>query len=160
MRKLFSGPTDDDLTVEMKVDISKRFINVSKHKRILTPVINESIILYANGSRLNEDDDEVFVVAEFFKSLAHPGKRPMYTCSCGIFGCGGFYIDVKYTKHKVRWGTEQATFKPFVFSKENVRRVARQLINDLTELHRLRKENGLETYHDLEDYRAKLDLFH
>lgn len=85
----------DKLMVEVNGDVSKKYINVSKHKRILTPVVNERICLFVNDIRLNEDADEELVVTEFYNSLTHQGKFPMYTCSCGIFGCGGFYIDVE-----------------------------------------------------------------
>lgn len=159
MCELLSEHNNDELTVEVSVNISKQYINISKHKRILTPVINETIILYVNEIRLNEDADEVFVVTEFFNSLTHQGKFPMFTCSCGIFGCGGFYINVNYKNLCVIWGTEQATYKKFLFSRENIRLVALELINKLSEFNDLRKENGLQTYHDIDVYRAKLGLF-
>lgn len=74
----------------------------------------------------------------------------MYTCSCGIFGCGGFYIDVLYKKETVIWGTEQATFTKYIFSRGNIVRVAEGLINKLVELHQLLQEHGLQTFHDIE----------
>lgn len=48
----------DKLTFKLTVEIKKAFINISKHKRILTPVINSSIDLYINDFKL--DADEVF----------------------------------------------------------------------------------------------------
>jgi hypothetical protein len=122
----------DKLTTEVFVDVSKKYTNVSKHKRILTPVINERIYLNVNDIRLNEDEDEVFVVTEFFNSLTSQGKFPMFTCSCGIFGCGGFHIDVRYKDDSVIWGAEQSTYKKYLFSRENIRFIAKQLIINST----------------------------
>ncbi|MEK5489141.1 hypothetical protein MKZ24_00140 [Paenibacillus sp. FSL R7-0297] len=140
----------DTLNFEMLVDISKKYTNISKQKRVLAPVVTSTISLYVNGLRLNEDEGEVFVVTEFFESLTRQGRIPMYTCSCGIFGCGGFYIDVLYKKETVIWGTEQATFTKYIFSRGNIVRVAEGLINKLVELHQLLQEHGLQTFHDIE----------
>lgn len=159
MFELLSENNYDELTVEVNVDITKQYVNVSKHKRILTPVINETITLYVNEIRLNEDAGEVFVVTEFFNSITHQGKFPMFTCSCGIFGCGGFYVNVNYKNKCVMWGTEQATYKKSLFSKGNIQLVALELINKLAEFNDLRKEHGLQTYYNIDDYKAKLEVF-
>ncbi|MDQ0914561.1 hypothetical protein [Paenibacillus sp. V4I5] len=149
----------DKLTVKVFVDVSKKYINVSKHKRILTPVINERIYLYINDIRLNEDEDEVFVVTEFYNSLTSQGKFPMFTCSCGIFGCGGFYIDVHYKDDIVIWGAEQSTYKKHLFSRGNIRLITEQLIIKLAEINDLRRENGLKANHDIEVFKTKLEIF-
>ncbi|CAH1207358.1 hypothetical protein PAECIP111892_02859 [Paenibacillus auburnensis] len=156
--KLLNGHNFDKLRVEVNVDVSKKYINVSKHKRILIPVIIETINLYVNEVRLNEDD-EIFVVTEFFKSLAQQGEFPMFTCSCGNFGCGGFYIKVNYKNQCVLWETEQATYGKFLFSRNNIRLVALELIKELAEFNGLRKENGLKPFHDIDSYIANLDIF-
>ncbi|WP_238650853.1 hypothetical protein [Paenibacillus piscarius] len=158
-KELGGGPGYDELSVEVTVDVSKKYINVSKHKRVLTPVINETVILYVNEVRLNEDADEVFVVTEFFESLMQQGQLPMYTCSCGIFGCGGFYVHVSYKDQGVMWETEQSAYRKFMFTRENVRCVAQKLIKELSALNDLRTASGLQTYHNLDSYRAKLDGF-
>jgi hypothetical protein len=149
----------DKLTLEMSVDVSRKYKNVSKHKRVLAPVIEYGIYPYINGIKLNEDEDEVFVVTEFFDSLTHQGKFPMFTCSCGIFGCGGFYVDVKYKKKTVIWGIEQSSYKEHIFTEENIVLIAKELIEKLTELNSLLQENGIKTYHDINIYREKLELF-
>ena len=157
--KLLNKHNFDELRVEVNVDVSKKYINVSKHKRILTPVVNETIILYVNEARLNEDDEEIFVVTEFFKSLTQQGEFPMFTCSCGNFGCGGFYIKVNYKNQCVLWKTQQVTYEKFLFSRYNIRLVALKLIKELAEFNDLRKENGLKPFHDIDSYIANLDLF-
>lgn len=157
-RELGGRPGYDELSVEVTVDISKKYINVSKHKRVLTPVIKETVILYVNGVRLNEED-EVFVVIEFFNSLSQQGQLPMYTCSCGIFGCGGFYVHVSYKDQGVIWETEQSTYRKFLFTRDNISLVAQKLIKELSALNDLRTASGLQTYHDIDSYRARLDEF-
>jgi hypothetical protein len=115
--------------------------------------------LYGNENRLNEDEEEVFVVDEFFNSLTQLGKFPMYTCSCGIFGCGGFYVDVLYNKETVIWNTEQSSIKKFIFSKENVLHFAEELIDKLMDLNDLLQEKGLQTYHKIDIYKEKVEKF-
>ncbi|WP_028609083.1 hypothetical protein [Paenibacillus harenae] len=83
----------------------------------------------------------------------------MFTCSCGIFGCGGFYIDVHYKDDSVIWGTEQSFFKKHLFSRKNIRLIAEQLINKLAEINDLRRENGLKINHDIEVFKTKLEIF-
>ncbi|MBE0339529.1 MAG: hypothetical protein ACQEXV_00535 [Bacillota bacterium] len=159
MWKTNENKSVDKLTFEFFVDVAKEYKNVSKHKRVLTPVVKWKIIIYANELRLNEDEDEVFVITEFFNSLAQQGKFPMYTCSCGIFGCGGFYVNVLYEKDTVIWDTEQSSIKKFIFSKENVLHFAEELIEKLMGLNDLLQENGLHTYHEIDIYRAKVEYF-
>lgn len=77
----------DVLSVDMEIDIRKEYKNITRHSGRMVPVIDWRIALYINGNKLGED--EVFVEDEFLKSLIIPGKYPMFTCTCGIFGCGG-----------------------------------------------------------------------
>ncbi|MDQ0114040.1 hypothetical protein [Paenibacillus harenae] len=157
--RFFKKQKYDELTVEVIVDVTKKYMNVSKYKRVLTPVILESVYLYVNEIRINEHADEVFVITEFFNSLACERKFPMFTCSCGIFGCGGFYIDVYHKKESVIWCTEQSSNKKHIFSRENIRFVAEELIDKLTELNDVRKENGLQINYDIQAFQSELEIF-
>lgn len=157
--RFFKKQNSDKLTIEVIVDVSKTYMNVSKYKRVLTPVIVENVYLYVNEIRINEDAEEVFVITEFFNSLTDEGKFPMFTCSCGIFGCGGFYIDVRHKTESVIWVTEQSTNKKHIFTRENIRFVAEELIHKLSESNDLRKENGLQANYDVQAFRSKLEVF-
>jgi len=42
---------------------------------------------------------EVLDVEALFRSLREPGRLPLFTCTCGIFGCGGCWIDAVHTEH-------------------------------------------------------------
>lgn len=87
------------------------------------------------------------------------GQLPMYTCSCGIFGCGGFYVHVSYKDQDVMRQTEQSTYRKFMFTRDNVSLVALKLIKELSALNDLRTASGLQTNHNLDSYRAKLNEF-
>ena len=69
----------------------------------------------------------------------------MFTCSCGIFDCGGFYVDVHYKKKAVIWSSERSSYKEYIFPEENIVLIANELIEKLTELNNILKEN----YHDV-----------
>ncbi|MOA39064.1 hypothetical protein D3C78_1608130 [compost metagenome] len=83
----------------------------------------------------------------------------MYTCSCGIFECGGFYVDVLYRKETVIWNIEQFSMKTFIFSKDNILLFAEKLIEKLADLNHLLQENGSQTFHDIDMYRGQLKNF-
>ncbi|MFC3801923.1 hypothetical protein [Cohnella sp. GCM10012308] len=156
---LFKKRHYDELAVKVIVDVSKRYKNISKHKRILAPEILESVYLLVNEVKINEDADEVFVISEFFNSLATDGKFPMFTCSCGVFGCGGFYIDVHHKRRIVTWITEQSTDKKHVFTSENIRFVAEELIRKLSEVNDLRIKNDMKANYDIQAFTSQLELF-
>ncbi|MFE5318358.1 hypothetical protein ACFQ88_06590 [Paenibacillus sp. NPDC056579] len=82
----------DILSIDMEIETRKEYKNITRVKGRMVPVVDWRISLYINGNKLNED--EVFVEEEFFKSLLNPGKYPLFTCTCGIFGCGGYYVQV------------------------------------------------------------------
>ena len=83
----------------------------------------------------------------------------MFTCSCGIFDCGGFYVDVLYKKKAVIWSLEQSSYEEYIFPEENIVLIANELIENLTELNNLMKENGLRTYYDVDTFRENLEIF-
>jgi hypothetical protein len=47
------------------------------------------------GERKMED---ILDIAVFFRALEKDGRQPLFTCSCGCFGCGGYYTDVECTE--------------------------------------------------------------
>jgi hypothetical protein len=51
----------DKITSEFSIDVSKAYKNVSKHKRVLSPVINWNITLYVNEIRLNDVFDNLIL---------------------------------------------------------------------------------------------------
>ncbi|WP_052714227.1 hypothetical protein [Paenibacillus dauci] len=130
----------DTLSVEIKVDVKKVYKNISKVKGRMVSVIDWKLFLYINGNKLAED--EILVIDEFFDSLLRPGKYPLFTCTCGIFGCGGYYVEVIHDTHSITWITEQSPFedqlistsKEFVFSRNHIVEVAEELRQKLNEL--------------------------
>ncbi|MGF9697952.1 hypothetical protein [Paenibacillus sp. MABNR03] len=149
----------DKLTVQFHIEIKHEFQNISKHKRVRMPVVKCSMPLYINGSLL--DEREVFVESVFFQSLLQPGKFPMFTFTCGIFGCGGYYVDVLHNDTTVTWITEQSPFMDasdessnvFIFSWSNLLNFAEELIRGYEEIARVRLAHNLQYNNDLELYR-------
>ena len=64
----------DKLSLVMTVDISKKYKNISKNKRVLAPVIDERIYLYINGIRLNEDEEAILVLLNFLIHFRNKGN--------------------------------------------------------------------------------------
>lgn len=154
----FKGGTDK-LTAEFQMARKEVFQNISKHKRVRKPVVEWSLRLYINGMKLSED--EVFVQAQFFSSLLEPGKYPMFTCTCGIFGCGGYYVDVLHEETGITWMTEDSPFDDktiphshrFSFTREDMVRFAEDLLHGYEQLDRLMASVNLKFMDDLETYR-------
>ncbi|MBP2654661.1 MAG: hypothetical protein H6Q73_2230 [Firmicutes bacterium] len=46
------------------------------------------------GERKMQD---ILDVAVFFQAIVKSGRYPLFTCGCGCFGCGGYYVDVECT---------------------------------------------------------------
>ncbi len=153
----------DLLSLEVEISCRKEYKHISKHKRVLMPVINLDISLYINGDKL--DEDEVFVEDVFFKSLLSSGEYPMFTCTCGIFGCGGYYVDVVHDDETLIWTTQQSPFKDrtikstnrFIFSWINIIEFTEELIQGLEKFENLMISNKLEFRSDLEKYK---DILH
>ncbi|RRJ63682.1 hypothetical protein EHV15_12635 [Paenibacillus oralis] len=148
----------DTLSVEIEMEVRKEYKKISKHKRVLMPVLDYRVDLYVNGHKF--DEDEVFVEKVFFQSLLSPGKYPMFTCTCGIFGCGGYYVDVFYEGDSVIWLTEQSPFMDksipaanrFVFSRNNMIEFSKQLVEKLEEVRRISESHELNFQYDREKY--------
>ncbi|MFE4709804.1 MULTISPECIES: hypothetical protein [unclassified Paenibacillus] len=153
----------DILSLDLEVDIRKEYKNITRHKGRMVPIVDWRIALYINGEKL--DQDEVFVVNEFFQSLLCPGKYPMFTCTCGIFGCGGYYVEVIHEVEHVSWLTEHSPFldrsiktiNKFVFSWGQLINFSEELIQKLEELKKIMAINGLEFQSDIERYRGIIE---
>ncbi|MFC3746183.1 hypothetical protein [Paenibacillus sp. GCM10012306] len=153
----------DILSFDMEVDIRKVYKNITKHKGRMVPIVDWRIALYINGEKL--DQDEVFVENEFFESLLCPGKYPMFTCTCGIFGCGGYYVEVIHEVENVFWLTEHSPFmdrsiktiNKFSFSWGELINFSEELIQKLEELKKIMAINGLEFQSDIERYRGIIE---
>ena len=39
----------------------------------------------------------IFNIDGWDEAIESNGKKPMFTCECGNFGCGGYFIDVNHT---------------------------------------------------------------
>ncbi|OMF02625.1 hypothetical protein [Paenibacillus sp. FSL H7-0331] len=148
----------DILCIDMEIETRKEYKNITRQKGRMVPVIDWRISLYINGSKL--DEDEVFVEDEFFKSLLNPGKYPMFTCTCGIFGCGGYYVEVIHEGERVIWLTEQSPFEDravkslnkFIFSWDQIISFSEELVQKFENLKSLMNISDLDFHFDVERY--------
>jgi hypothetical protein len=157
--KIDKENNQDKLSLDMEIKTRKVYKNLTRVKGRMVPVIDWKISLYINGYKL--DEDEVFVEDVYFNSLLYPGKYPMFTCTCGIFGCGGYYVDVVHNNETMIWTTEQSpftdsTFKDsnrFVFSWSNIIEFTEELIKRLEDLKNIMLSNVIEFQYDLDKYK-------
>ncbi|MOA09204.1 hypothetical protein D3C78_1290180 [compost metagenome] len=148
----------DVLSIEMKIETKKVYKNITRVKGRMVPVVDWRILLYINGSKL--DEDEVFVVEEFFKSILNPGIYPLFTCTCGIFGCGGYYVEVIHEFESVIWLTEQSPFddrtvkssNKFIFSWEQILNFSEELLQKFEKLKNIMSVNDIGLNVDIERY--------
>lgn len=128
------------LSIELQIEKKRVYRNISKVKGKMVSVVDWKLLVYINGNKLAHD--EVLVVEEFFNTLLRPGIYPLFTCSCGIFGCGGYYVEVIHEGQNITWRTEQIPFEDpelktqsiFVFTRHHMTEVAESLKQDLAEL--------------------------
>ncbi|MEK3786894.1 hypothetical protein [Paenibacillus sp. FSL K6-1230] len=148
----------DKLSIEMKIETRKTYKNITRVKGRMVPIVDWRLLLYINENKL--DEDEVFVVEEFFKSLLNPGIYPLFTCTCGIFGCGGYYVEVIHEADRIIWLTEQSPFNDqtiessnkFIFLWAQIFEFSRELIQKFEHLKSIMDANELEFNFDIEKY--------
>lgn len=142
----------DMLSIEMDIETRKVYKNISRVKGRMVPVIDWRISLFINGDKL---DEEVF-----FKSLLTPGRYPMFTCTCGIFGCGGYYVEVIHEDKFVIWLTEQTPFEDrsvkslntFIFSWDHIINFSEEFVQKFQYLKSLMNTNDIDFSFDVERY--------
>lgn len=142
----------DTLSIEMEVEIKKVYKNISKVKGKMVSVVDWKLVVYINGNKLSHN--EVLVVEEFFNTILRSGVYPLFTCSCGVFGCGGYYVEVIHDEQSITWLTEQIPFEDpelipcstFIFQRDQVMKVAEELQQNLDKLQHIimeqKKLNG------------------
>jgi hypothetical protein len=59
--------------------------------------------LYAAAVVNGQELPEVLDIDVFFGALTGTGVLPLFTCTCGVFGCGGYYIGVAHTADAWIW---------------------------------------------------------
>src|SRR5918911_3209724 len=64
--------------------------------------------LYASAVVNGQELPEVLDIDVFFEALAGTGVLPLFTCTCGVFGCGGYYIGVARTAEAWIWRNRYA----------------------------------------------------
>lgn len=57
-----------------------------------------SVSLEINNKKIGDQLD----IHELFSRLDQTGKLPLFTCTCGVFGCGGHFIEVYYKDSKIK----------------------------------------------------------
>jgi hypothetical protein len=50
--------------------------------------------LYASAVVNGRELPDVIDIDVFFEALTGSGPLPLFTCTCGVFGCGGYYVGV------------------------------------------------------------------
>ncbi len=111
-------------------------IDVINHEYVLwCDAIEYWVYIKINGTRMPYVLDNYV----FFKTAIHTsGRLPLFTCGCGYFGCGGYYVDVECTdeawilRNRYDPNTEelQQEFE-YRISWEQVKQVADTIIAEL-----------------------------
>lgn len=92
------------------MDQKRRWIQVDAEVEIVPPEANppHTVVIWF-GARLlvdgrrfagsfEHDTNDILDVSAFFRSLREPGRTALFTCTCGVFGCGGCWTDVVHTE--------------------------------------------------------------
>ncbi|SRR5579885_1830635 len=100
--------------------------------------------LYASAVVNGQELAEVLDIDVFFEALTGNGPLPLFTCICGVFGCGDYYIGVAHGVDARIWRNRYAPNPAHVievgelrFAWPEVRTVATDL---LAMLHTLQRE--------------------
>lgn len=106
----------------------------------------------------------------FFDSLIHGGVKPLFTCDCGTFGCGGYYVEVIHSDEAY---IIRNSYKPYdnvnldavieefeySFSWQDILSIAKQICFDLRTAKRNDTESiicsgayGIDISHKVKNY--------
>ncbi|WP_028775918.1 hypothetical protein [Shimazuella kribbensis] len=110
-------------------------------------ISNQAISLFVTVYINNKKQTDILDIDEFFQSIQDPGIYPLFTCDCGFFGCGGYYVHVTHDEQGYRL---QNSYKPYdVWNKKNrihtfqylldwheIYLVGKKLIDLLNQLHK------------------------
>lgn len=96
------------------------------------------IRVYMNGNDL----PGILNIEEFFIIKREGGLVALFTCSCGDFGCGGYYVSISCTDTALTLHNSyhrfnrslQSEFK-YHLDKQEVRGVAEEILNYLQKIH-------------------------
>ncbi len=96
-----------------------------------------------NGNEL----EDILDIDEFFRSPGTAGLQPLFTCDCGNFGCGGYYVYVDTTpsawvlRNRYHPLEKQLVTKfEYQVAWSQVRDAARRIAGTLGEVHAARPE--------------------
>ncbi|MFC4103215.1 hypothetical protein [Paenibacillus xanthanilyticus] len=142
------------IALDLNYEVKQVFRSLSKYKREKVPAVAERIEVYVEGVRLHGDN--VFESEAFFTSLTREGTFPMFNCTCGIFGCGGYEVSVRHEDGRVRWDTEGLTF---VFERGEMLGFAEELLAGLERLDRVLASHGLPPRYDNPSYISLIQQF-
>lgn len=70
-------------------------MTVEKEKSLAS---NNAISLFITVFVNEKQQLDILEIDEFFTSLSTSGISPLFTCDCGNFGCGGYYVHVQHNK--------------------------------------------------------------
>ncbi|WP_105620110.1 hypothetical protein [Vallitalea okinawensis] len=109
-----------------------------------SPASNTTNVILIQVTVDNRIFEDILDIHEFFKSLLIEGVYEYFTCSCGVFGCGGFYTKIEHTDDSYvlknlytpeEEFSEEDILESFVsqINWENIISVAEVIIDSLTE---------------------------
>jgi hypothetical protein len=67
--------------------------------RLAEGKFDRRIRIVINGEQL----PEVFAPCAMLRAIVQSGRYPLFTCTCGIFGCGGYWVDVECSMDAWIW---------------------------------------------------------
>ena len=67
-----------------------------------SPAGNNLIAICVKVTLENMNMPDILEIDGLFEAIQSEGKKPVFTCGCGNFGCGGYYIEVIHTQDGVR----------------------------------------------------------
>ncbi len=126
--------------------------------------------LYASAVVNGQELPHVLDIDVFFEALTGSGPLPLFTCTCGVFGCGGYYIGVAYGDNAWIWRNRYAPddepnpghimeVGELRFAWPEVRAMAMDLLTTLRALQRDKPGVRLMVAYTGVDLRGRLDHY-
>ncbi len=130
------------------------------------PALGLYVSAVVNGQEL----PDILDIDVFFDALTGSGPLPLFTCTCGVFGCGGYYVGVARGDDAWMWRNRYAPddepnpgyvmeVGELRFAWPEVRAVATALLDTLHTLQRNKPGVRLMPAYSGVDLRGRLDHY-
>jgi hypothetical protein len=110
-----------------------------------SPASNNALSIFVQLLINNKKMNDILDIDAFFDLLINQGASPLFTCTCGNFGCSGYYVQILHQDKGIllknsyypdaQWNREKVIEKfEYFICWNNVNHIAKKLLRFLNQV--------------------------